>query len=50
MAFALPVAAFFNQPFVWWFPLLQPIHIVYIVVSGWLGKFGSYHWKGRNVQ
>lgn len=50
MAFALPVAKFFNQPFVWWFPFLQPLHIVYIVISGWLGKFGSYNWKGRNVK
>jgi cellulose synthase/poly-beta-1,6-N-acetylglucosamine synthase-like glycosyltransferase len=50
LAFALPVAKFFEQPFVWWFPFLQPLHITYIVVSGWLGKFGSYHWKGRNVK
>jgi hypothetical protein len=26
------------------------LHIAYIVISGWLGKFGSYHWKGRNVK
>lgn len=50
LAFALPVAKFFGQPFVWWFPFMQPLHIVYIVVSGWLGRFGSYHWKGRNVK
>ncbi len=50
LSFALPVSKFFNQPFVWWFPFLQPIHIAYIVISGWLGKFGSYHWKGRNVK
>ncbi len=49
-AFALPVAKFFRQPFIWWFPFLQPLHIAYIVISGWLGKFGSYHWKGRNVK
>lgn len=49
-AFALPVARFFKQPFVWWFPLLEPLHIAYIVISGWLGKFGTYHWKGRNVK
>jgi len=50
MMFALPVARFFGQPFIWWFPFLQPVHITYIVISGWLGKFGSYHWKGRNVK
>lgn len=50
LAFALPVAKFFGQKFIWWFPLLQPLHIGYIVISGWLGKFGSYHWKGRNVK
>ena len=50
LAFALPVAHFFEQRFIWWFPFLQPIHIVYIVVSGWLGKFGSFSWKDRNVK
>lgn len=50
LAFSLPVAKFFKQPFVWWFPFLEPLHIAYIVISGWLGKFGSYHWKGRNVK
>lgn len=50
LAFALPVAAFFNVQPKRWFILLQPLHIVYIVVSGWLGKFGNYHWKGRNVK
>jgi cellulose synthase/poly-beta-1,6-N-acetylglucosamine synthase-like glycosyltransferase len=48
--FALPVARFFNQGFIWWFPFLQPLHIGYIVISGWLGKFGTYHWKGRRVK
>jgi cellulose synthase/poly-beta-1,6-N-acetylglucosamine synthase-like glycosyltransferase len=50
-AFMLPVAAFYNQKkLMWWFPLMQPFHIFYTVVSGWLGKFGSYEWKGRNVK
>lgn len=50
LTFTLPVGKFFGQRFIWWFPFLQPLHIFYIVVSGWLGKFGSYHWKGRNVK
>ncbi len=32
------------------FTLLQPLHIIYIVVAGWLGKFGSYSWKERIVK
>ncbi|MEI8058602.1 MAG: glycosyltransferase [Ferruginibacter sp.] len=49
--FLFPVAQFFNdQKLLWWFPLMQPFHIVYTVISGWLGKFGSYKWKDRNVK
>ena len=49
--FLFPVAKFFNkQKLLWLFPLLQPFHIVYTVIAGWLGKFGSYKWKGRNVK
>lgn len=49
--FMLPVATFFNQQkLLWWFPVMQPFHIAYTVVSGWLGKFGTYEWKGRNVK
>lgn len=32
------------------FALLQPLHIIYIVIAGWLGKFGSYSWKERKVK
>jgi hypothetical protein len=32
-----------------WFPLMQPFHIVYTVIIGWMGKFGSYHWKDRKI-
>lgn len=32
------------------FILLQPLHILYIIIAGWLGKFGSYSWKGRRVK
>ena len=49
--FLFPVAAFFGQKDqLKWFPFLQPVHIVYTVAAGWLGKFGSYEWKGRNVK
>lgn len=32
-----------------YFPFMQPLHIVYTLISGWLGKFGSYEWKGRRI-
>jgi len=50
LSFAYPVSKFFGQSFMWWFPLLQPLHIAYTVVAGWLGKFGKYQWKGRQVK
>lgn len=49
--FLIPVARFFDKT-----ALLsrfipgQLFHIPYIVVAGWLGKFGSYQWKGRKVK
>jgi cellulose synthase/poly-beta-1,6-N-acetylglucosamine synthase-like glycosyltransferase len=51
MIFLYPVAKFFGkQKLLWLFPLMQPFHILYTVIAGWLGKFGSYKWKGRNVK
>jgi glycosyltransferase involved in cell wall biosynthesis len=49
--FLFPVAKFFkSRKLLWWFPLMQPFHILYTLIAGWLGKFGSYRWKGRNVK
>lgn len=49
--FLFPVAKFFKkQHLLWWFPLAQPFHIIYIIIAGWLGKFGSYKWKERKVK
>ena len=51
LIFLYPVAKFFGkQSLLWLFPLMQPFHILYTVIAGWLGKFGSYKWKGRNVK
>ncbi len=51
LLFLFPVAKFFNkQPVLWWFPLAEPLHILYTVVVGWLGKFGKYRWKSRTVK
>lgn len=49
--FVRSVASFFGQqPLMVYFPLLQPLHILYTVVVGWLGKFGSYSWKDRTIK
>lgn len=46
-----PVSKFFGkQRLLFLFPLMQPFHIVYTVIAGWLGKFGSYQWKERKVK
>jgi cellulose synthase/poly-beta-1,6-N-acetylglucosamine synthase-like glycosyltransferase len=51
IGFMKQVAKFYNmQKMLWWFPIMQPFHITYTVISGWLGKFGKYEWKGRAVK
>lgn len=50
-SFVWHIALFFDQrKLIVYFPLMQPLHIIYTVIAGWLGKFGSYQWKGRNVK
>jgi poly-beta-1,6-N-acetyl-D-glucosamine synthase len=47
----LSVTSFFKQKSILkYFFILQPLHILYIIVAGWLGQFGSYEWKGRKVR
>lgn len=49
--FLYPVACFFKkQKFLWWFVPAEPFHILYTLIAGWLGRFGSYKWKGRKVK
>ena len=49
--FVYKVSGFFGQrSLMCWFPVMQPFHIVYTVVIGWMGKFGSYRWKDRTVR
>ena len=49
--FLYPVSVFFEQQkLLWWFPIAQPFHIIYTVIAGWLGRFGTYHWKERKVK
>jgi len=48
--FAYSVTRFFNrQKFMWLFIFFQPLHILYIIASGFFGLF-SYEWKGRKVK
>jgi cellulose synthase/poly-beta-1,6-N-acetylglucosamine synthase-like glycosyltransferase len=50
MSFMLPVARFYGlSEVLGWFPFMQPLHVLYTILAGWLGKFGSYQWKGRKV-
>lgn len=49
--FVNSVAIFFGQQrLMKYFPFLQPLHILYTVIAGWLGKFGHYEWKGRRIK
>jgi hypothetical protein len=48
--FVNSVATFFGrQRLMRYFPFMQPFHILYTIIAGWLGKFGSYEWKGRKI-
>lgn len=49
--YMLPVARFYGKvKELSHFPLLQPVHVLYIVLAGLLGIFGKYEWKGRTVR
>ena len=51
LIFLYPVACFFDKKkLLWWFIPAQPFHILYTLIAGWLGTFGSYQWKGRKVK
>jgi cellulose synthase/poly-beta-1,6-N-acetylglucosamine synthase-like glycosyltransferase len=51
LSFLFPVAAFFNKRRqLWAFPFLQPLHIIYIIIAGFLGFAGVYTWKGRKTK
>lgn len=46
-----PVARFFDKKKdLLFFPLLQPLHIAYIITAGFMGFAGKYQWKGRDVK
>jgi hypothetical protein len=46
-----PVAQFFHKKEeLRYFPLYQPIHILYNIVAGLFGQIKMYTWKGRKVK
>lgn len=48
--FVQAVSAFFGRQYLMkYFLFFQPLHILYTVLSGLLGQFGKYEWKGRKV-
>ena len=48
--FVFAVAQFFKQEkLMKQFVFLQPIHILYTVIVGFISQFGKYNWKGRKV-
>ncbi len=51
LIYLAPVARFYNKrQKLLYFPLLQPLHVLYIVCAGLLGFIGVYKWKGRKVK
>lgn len=51
LTYLLPVARFFDKRLqLAIFPLFEPLHIIYIVLAGFLGTAGVYSWKGRKVK
>ncbi|MBC7827537.1 MAG: glycosyltransferase [Chitinophagaceae bacterium] len=49
--FVNAVAIFFSEKKLMnYFPIMQPFHILYTIIAGWLGRFGSYEWKGRRIK
>lgn len=49
--YLFPVARFFGKAKqLCFFVFLQPLHILYIILAGFLGMIGTYRWKGRNVR
>jgi cellulose synthase/poly-beta-1,6-N-acetylglucosamine synthase-like glycosyltransferase len=51
LLFMKPVAQFYKkETLLLCFPIMQPFHIAYTVIAGWLGRFSNYSWKGREVK
>lgn len=49
--FLRPVARFFGVTgYIGYFVCLQPLHIFYIIIAGFLGFAGDFEWKGRKAK
>lgn len=49
--FIYQVAKFYGEKkLLPWFVLLQPLHIWYMVLAGFISQFGTYEWKGRKTK
>jgi poly-beta-1,6-N-acetyl-D-glucosamine synthase len=47
----ISLAGFFDRKkLIGLFPFFQPLHILYTLLSGFLGQFGKYEWKGRKIR
>lgn len=47
----ISLAGFFHKRWsIKLFPLFQPLHILYTIISGLFGQFGKYEWKGRKIK
>jgi cellulose synthase/poly-beta-1,6-N-acetylglucosamine synthase-like glycosyltransferase len=51
LPFFISLSIFFDKRWaIKWFFFFQPLHIFYTIISGLLGQFGTYEWKGRKVK
>ena len=51
LLFLYPVAKFYQlEKELRFFPLYQPLHIIYTLVAGLFGQVKTYTWKGRRVK
>ena len=51
MLFVSSVASFYNEKkLIFYFPLLQPLHILYTISIGFISQLGTYNWKGRKTK
>jgi cellulose synthase/poly-beta-1,6-N-acetylglucosamine synthase-like glycosyltransferase len=51
LVFLSPVARFYQlEKELRYFPLYQPLHIIYTLVAGLFGQVKTYTWKGRRVK
>ena len=51
LPFVYSVAKFYKQErLIALFPFLQPLHVLYTIVIGFISQFGTYEWKGRRTK